>query len=495
MTADDDLAVERELPRRGVARARGVGGAQREAVDIGAIERRHVDRRRHVVRQHAVERRRERHRLRGKRRQIEMTRKSRARLLGRDHFEELLLPRGAADRGNELVGCLSSAGEIGRSWPGLYHDLGAGRISLAVGGDQNPSIGLRERRERQIARGYGLRFAIANAHRNDFGEAQRRGDLARELGARRWAALRRSRQAAPASAGRAGAMRRARRRGGRARSGPAAAPTTPNAAVSPGEIAMPCASTRPRRGERVHAAIVPAAAGAADDDRRVGVRAAKRRREFAGRPCTTSVAFGRKRARDQSGYGIKNSVARRPRPDQLNARRADRHLADPGRRQRRDVDAAQPFARPPQHRSRTHIAVRRQYALAGRDLRQDLVTAIAHGHGIERRDRVGPRRQRLARIDAHRGHREHRRRIAARVGRRVRRKREAVAQGARRRGNACRGDDIGGEHQPAGATQCRRPAAQPAPPARRCAQARPSAASAGQSAAGIRFHRPSRLSI
>ncbi len=103
MSADDDLAIERELPRRGVGRARGIGGAQREAVDIGAIERRHVDRRQYVMRQHAVERRRERHRLGGKRRQIEVTRKARARLLGGDHFEELLLPRGAADRGNEIV--------------------------------------------------------------------------------------------------------------------------------------------------------------------------------------------------------------------------------------------------------------------------------------------------------------------------------------------------------------------------------------------------------
>ncbi len=39
-------------------------------------------------------------RLGRQRRKIEMPRKARARLLGRDHFEELLLPRGAADRGD-----------------------------------------------------------------------------------------------------------------------------------------------------------------------------------------------------------------------------------------------------------------------------------------------------------------------------------------------------------------------------------------------------------
>ena len=42
-----------------------VGGAQRKAVDIGAVERRHVDRRGEIVRQHAAERRRERHALGG----------------------------------------------------------------------------------------------------------------------------------------------------------------------------------------------------------------------------------------------------------------------------------------------------------------------------------------------------------------------------------------------------------------------------------------------
>ena len=56
MAAGDHFGVERDLPRRAVGRAGGVGGAQREAVDIGAVERRHVDRRRHIVRQHAAER-------------------------------------------------------------------------------------------------------------------------------------------------------------------------------------------------------------------------------------------------------------------------------------------------------------------------------------------------------------------------------------------------------------------------------------------------------
>ena len=53
---------------RCIARPDRVGGAQREAVHIGAIERRHVDRRRHVVREHAAERVGKRNRLGRKRR-------------------------------------------------------------------------------------------------------------------------------------------------------------------------------------------------------------------------------------------------------------------------------------------------------------------------------------------------------------------------------------------------------------------------------------------
>ena len=60
MAAGDHLGVERELLRRAVGGAGEVGGAQRKAIDVGAVERRHVDRRREIVRQHAAERRRER---------------------------------------------------------------------------------------------------------------------------------------------------------------------------------------------------------------------------------------------------------------------------------------------------------------------------------------------------------------------------------------------------------------------------------------------------
>ena len=52
--------------------------------------------------EHAAERVGERDTLPGQRRQIEVPRKARARFLGRHHFEELLLPRGIADGGEQF---------------------------------------------------------------------------------------------------------------------------------------------------------------------------------------------------------------------------------------------------------------------------------------------------------------------------------------------------------------------------------------------------------
>ena len=79
--------------------AQRVGGAHREAVDVGAIERRRIDRRDHVVREHAAERVGKRHRLaRRAARDRAAARSARCASSARDDFEELLLPRGAADR-------------------------------------------------------------------------------------------------------------------------------------------------------------------------------------------------------------------------------------------------------------------------------------------------------------------------------------------------------------------------------------------------------------
>src|SRR5215831_16706198 len=75
MPADDHLAIETKTARRSVACAGRVGGAQRESVDIGAIERR----------------------------QIDLPDEACMRFFGGDHFEELLLARSAADLCDQIA--------------------------------------------------------------------------------------------------------------------------------------------------------------------------------------------------------------------------------------------------------------------------------------------------------------------------------------------------------------------------------------------------------
>ena len=54
--AGDHFGVETQFQRRGFARLGNVFRAQCEAVDAGAVERRHIERRRDVMRQRAAER-------------------------------------------------------------------------------------------------------------------------------------------------------------------------------------------------------------------------------------------------------------------------------------------------------------------------------------------------------------------------------------------------------------------------------------------------------
>ena len=103
MAAGDHLGVERELLRRAIRRAGRVGGAEGEAVDIGAVERRHVDRRGKIARQHAAQRGRERDALGRQRHEIEMAGEAPARLLGGNDFEKLLLARGLSHGGQQLA--------------------------------------------------------------------------------------------------------------------------------------------------------------------------------------------------------------------------------------------------------------------------------------------------------------------------------------------------------------------------------------------------------
>ncbi len=140
MAADHDLRVEAKPLRRRVARTRRVGGAQRKAVDVGAVERRHVDRRRDVVREHAPERSGKHDALRRQRRKIDMPCKARTRLVGGDDFEELLLPRRAADRLDEVAACSAFVQAVAHGHGLTTTSLPAGKPSLLAGTRIQPSV-------------------------------------------------------------------------------------------------------------------------------------------------------------------------------------------------------------------------------------------------------------------------------------------------------------------------------------------------------------------
>ena len=90
------LSVSRVGAR--VARARGIRGAHRKTIDIGAIERRRIDRSDNIGGKHTGERRGKRHGFAAERRKIDARCETPARFLRGDHFKELLLPRGAPHR-------------------------------------------------------------------------------------------------------------------------------------------------------------------------------------------------------------------------------------------------------------------------------------------------------------------------------------------------------------------------------------------------------------
>ena len=115
------------MPRRGIGRAGDIGGAHGEAIDIGTVERRNIDRRTDVVREYTAERGGKRDRLGRHRRQIDMACKSGLRFFRRNHFEKLFLPRRAADRGKQ-IGRLSRG-----SFEALAHGSGLSVTSAPAG--------------------------------------------------------------------------------------------------------------------------------------------------------------------------------------------------------------------------------------------------------------------------------------------------------------------------------------------------------------------------
>ncbi len=94
--AGNDLSIERETFWRAVARPEGIGSAHREPIDTGAVEWWRIDQRNHVGRKHARQRGRKRHGFAAQWGTIDAAFKAPARFRGRDHIEELLLPRRAA---------------------------------------------------------------------------------------------------------------------------------------------------------------------------------------------------------------------------------------------------------------------------------------------------------------------------------------------------------------------------------------------------------------
>ena len=247
------------------------------------------------------------------------------------------------------------------------------------------------------------------------------------------------RQAWRRDGGRSAARPPAPHRGVPGSSSTGRAPTNPNAAVSPGETAMPCASTAAEPRQCSHAVVVASAAGAADGDNqrrllvsRAPLRAIRRLAEAALPPAVDNGANEhRRRAASISG------VLRRAAADDANARRADRHLLNAGRGHDGDIDGAQSLAGAAQRRARRRIAAGGQHALARRDRGDGLGTIAAQRDGIERQHRIGAarataRRHRCAAAStatapAHRDRRRRSRRLPRRNRRATRSDAAAVA--------------------------------------------------------------------
>ena len=336
MAAGEHLGVERQAARRGIGCADRVGGAQRKAVHIGAVERRHVDRRRHVVREHAAERIGERNGLGGKRRKIEMLLEARLRLLGRDDFEELLLPRGRAHR-------IEQARSRWRSR--IVH--GNARISscapaakaFALGRHQHPAVGARDRLHRPMPGGERLDALRRAAHRHDLGHADRRDDLAREC--------HRHARVDIGGAGQAHAKARHRQRETppaphRAVPG-ASAPAARSRSQAPRSrpATMSEAVDRPPSPACARARVTLLIAAGPHRSRRPRSRHRSARRRSARSSARTKITLAPCAATPRA---IASAAASRRADDDAHARLAHHHARDADGLQRGHIDGAKPFA-------------------------------------------------------------------------------------------------------------------------------------------------------
>ena len=133
------LGIEREDARLGRGRARRIGGAQREAVDVGSIEARHIDSGDDVVSEDPTDGLAERHAFLAERRQLEVAMKAGDRLVPIDHLEKLLLLRRASDRARKTVRL--GFRPAGRDLPpGLNHGRGCRRCPARTARPEAPSL-------------------------------------------------------------------------------------------------------------------------------------------------------------------------------------------------------------------------------------------------------------------------------------------------------------------------------------------------------------------
>src|SRR5262249_52535606 len=102
MAAYDDFRIQPKSSWRNIASTHGVARSECKSVHVSAVERRHVDESRHVLREHAAERSGKQDSFVWSRRHLDPTGEAGVCLLGRDHFQKLLLPRSASNRGNEI---------------------------------------------------------------------------------------------------------------------------------------------------------------------------------------------------------------------------------------------------------------------------------------------------------------------------------------------------------------------------------------------------------
>ncbi len=319
---------------------------------------------------------RERDALRRQRRKIDMARKPRARLFGGDDFEELLLPRGAADHLDEVVTCGTLVQAIAHGHGLIMTSLPAGKPSLLAGTRIQPSVPA-SGAKRPIARGYGLRLAAR-------ADAPGRSPPARSA----------TRPCAPALRPMAGspasllpdsrsisgspivshpAMAASIRPGS---SSTGRLPLMPNAAVSPGEIAMPCATTRPLRASVCTLASLrplPVPPMAMTASAAVSASAAARSPALR----RVGAAARVQRARQQIADGVEHDVGIGARLHQADPRLAHQHLLLAGHRQHGEIEIVEPPSGAGDEIAGAQIGAAREHAVAGGRRRNRLEAAAA----------------------------------------------------------------------------------------------------------------------